>query len=163
MSPEGDGKAATVTPTKLVQTNRHAETIAFLIGVFGLGVNMIAETLLNMGFVLGPCEKAHAGVPWAVVLGSIVLIVPKTIGRATAGKALLETLSTLRLRGRGSATAEVTAHSPGGEEHKVAGIELPPGGGSAEVTIPTHTGDMPTPDEDVEIAQAGKAREDAEP
>lgn len=150
---------------RVIQTNRIAETVAFLIGVFALATHVVVDQLMHLGFRIGPCvpEKAE-GIPWGIIIVSIVLIVPKTIGRATAGQAILAGINaiTLRLTGRGAATATVSAQSPdGGDAKPIAAVSLPSGGGTAVTTVMAPaTAEHPVDvDLAAETARAGKAIE----
>ncbi len=65
--------------------HRTIETIAFALGVVILGAYGLAEALALLGWRLGPHE-GHHGFPWGQVVVATILVAPKLLGRATAGK-----------------------------------------------------------------------------
>lgn len=65
--------------------SRILEDVAFALGIVLLGSYALSETLLNLGWRLGPHEPGH-DFPWGQVLISAIFIAPKLLGRATAGK-----------------------------------------------------------------------------
>lgn len=121
----------------MVRTNRWAETAAFLIGVFGLGFHMIADTLIHLGLRFHCTPVPAPGIPWPIIIGSVALIIPKMIGRAYAGKIILAGIEalTIRLRGRGAAEAIVSAG-----EQEVARVKVEEPGGTAEMKVPGKDG-----------------------
>lgn len=85
------------TPPKMVQrvamftaTKRYRFAEEFFMWSGGLAVLslMVVEIAHRAGFRFGNTEPDH-GFPYGVLIGSIVLVVPKLIGRAFAGKALV--------------------------------------------------------------------------
>lgn len=113
-----------VERTRVVKTNRWAETIAFLLGVLNLSAHGFVESARHWGWTHGDCGE-HAGFPYAVLFISALLVAPKMIGRSRAGAAW--SAMSLRLAGRGPAQATVTMKDPDGEqESKTVQIERPP-------------------------------------
>jgi hypothetical protein len=161
--------------TTMIRTNRTAETAAFLIGVVALGLHMVAEALGHVGYRLGPCTvEPLRSVPWGVLVGSALLIAPKMIGRATAGKIILAGINalTLRLTGKGAATAVLSTQTDGEASRAVAVATLPEGGGTNVVTMTGGNADGLADQHaagladahavDVEVARAGKAKPEGE-
>ena len=65
--------------------HRGIETGAFLLGVLLLAAYGLAETLSMLGWRLGE-HDGHHGFPWGQFVIGGLLIAPKMLGRATAGK-----------------------------------------------------------------------------
>ena len=85
------------TPPRMVQrvamftaTRRYRFAEEFFMWAGGLSVLalMVVEILHRAGVRLGHDEPEHS-FPYGVLIGSIVLVVPKLIGRAFAGRALV--------------------------------------------------------------------------
>ena len=69
-----------------VQTAKDALVIlAFALGVVILGAYGATESLVRLGFALGAHECDH-GFPWGQVIIGVTLVVPFTLGLATAQK-----------------------------------------------------------------------------
>lgn len=67
---------------------RMVETIGFVYALVNLGALMTVEVFHRAGYRFGNTEPDH-GFPYGVLIGSVILLVPKLIGRAFAGKALV--------------------------------------------------------------------------
>ncbi|HYC32258.1 MAG TPA: hypothetical protein VEB59_08215 [Gemmatimonadales bacterium] len=123
--------------SRMARTNRGVETFAFVLGVLNLSLHAVVESLRHWGFTHGKDCPADHGFPYAVLMISALLVAPKMIGRARAGRAW-EAL-TLRLTGRGPAQATVTMQPPArpsGEADPVADGD----------EYPTRTADGDTPE-----------------
>jgi Ni/Fe-hydrogenase subunit HybB-like protein len=59
--------------------------LAFALGVLILGAYGVTESLVRLGFALGAHECDH-GFPWGQVIIGVTLVVPFTLGLATAQK-----------------------------------------------------------------------------
>lgn len=69
-----------------VQTAKEALTLlAFALGVLILGAYGVTESLVRLGFTLGAHECDH-GFPWGQVIIGVTLVIPFTLGLATAQK-----------------------------------------------------------------------------
>lgn len=66
--------------------SRILEDVAFMIGVLVLAAFAITEILPQVGIVLGDCGVIDTGTPWGVFMVGSLLVAPKMLGRATAGK-----------------------------------------------------------------------------
>jgi len=90
-------------------TSRLIEDVGFCVGLGLLGLRGLAEVVPEM---LGPFMtlKPHEHhVPWAILLSSVLLVAPKWLGKATAGKvweALGQGGAKLLARGRPSGPGE---------------------------------------------------------
>jgi hypothetical protein len=71
--------------------HRNVETFGFAVGTFLVLCFGLVEVLHKAGVRLGPGEPDH-GFPWGTMIMATILIVPKVLGRATAGK-LIQTIS----------------------------------------------------------------------
>lgn len=73
--------------------SRYIENGLAIVGILQAGLYGTLEALASVGWRLGKCE-AETGFPWitAFILG--VCVLPKTVGRATAGK-VWETLGAI--------------------------------------------------------------------
>ena len=67
---------------------RLVETAAFILAIVFLFALMTVEVLHRAGARLGTGEPDH-GFPWGIAFGVTVLVAPKLIGRAFAGRALV--------------------------------------------------------------------------
>lgn len=65
--------------------SRLLEDIAFIVGIAIAVLYAIGEFLTSMGWCIKTCNP-HAGVPWMTVVLFAGCVLPKTLGRATAGK-----------------------------------------------------------------------------
>lgn len=65
--------------------HRFAETAAFVLGVLIMASYGVAESLSLLGFRLGQ-HDGHHGFPWGQFVIGALLVAPKLLGRATAGK-----------------------------------------------------------------------------
>ena len=80
---------AVVTTTMVYGPNpihRFVETFAFAGGVILLMLYMVVEILHAAGVRLGAVEPDH-GFPWGTMISASLLVAPKVVGRATAGRA----------------------------------------------------------------------------
>lgn len=69
-----------------VQTAKDAlSLLAFLLGVLILGAYGVTESLVRLGYALGTHECDH-GFPWGQVIIGVTLVIPFTLGLATAQK-----------------------------------------------------------------------------
>lgn len=66
--------------------HRAVETFAFVGGVLLLMTYMVVEILHAAGVRLGP-GPTDEGFPWGTMISASLLVAPKMIGRATAGRA----------------------------------------------------------------------------
>lgn len=94
--------------------HRSAESTGFLVAVAVVALYGIAEAGIHAGLLHPDCHKE--GIPWGMVLLVFALVLPKTLGRATAGDIWRIGLKALwRPRGSSSFTAPgdgpVTAES----------------------------------------------------
>lgn len=69
---------------RVADTGRTVENICAIAGLVVLSTFGLAETLSRLGVTFGPCHE-H-GFPWGQVIAGSILVLPKTVGRATAGK-----------------------------------------------------------------------------
>ena len=54
-------------------------------GGFVLALYAITESLARLGIHFGPCVDGH-GFPWGQLITGGILVMPKTLGRATSGR-----------------------------------------------------------------------------
>ena len=73
-------ESRTVTPF-----SRKVEDGGFLTAIVLVSLWCLVAVLKSAGFKLGPCGKDPTGFPWEFVILCSVLVIPKTVGRATAG------------------------------------------------------------------------------
>lgn len=67
-----------------VQTAKDVLSIlGFLLGVLILGAYGVTESLVRLGYALGTHECDH-GFPWGQIIIGVTLVVPFTLGLATA-------------------------------------------------------------------------------
>jgi hypothetical protein len=179
------------TDPEVIRENRRLETFGFKAGVYLAAFNVVAETALRLGVCFSPgggCAPDQH-VPWFLLALTVILIAPKMLGRARAGRIIEGATGgaisalTLRLTGRGPARVDVTSQTPDGHPQMVASAKLPAGnppGSTSEVTVPVGhqdaaavtvapaapSGPYPEPDApgpllDDDTARAGKATPEA--
>lgn len=84
-----------MSPADILRSNAHRgrwlEDAAFGAGVLVLIAFAAAEVALKLGVHFKPCDAGHvdAGTPWGLLIVAALLIAPKMIGRATAGRVWL--------------------------------------------------------------------------
>lgn len=66
--------------------SRLLEDVSFVLGVLVAVSFAAAEIALKLGVHLGECSHTDSGTPWGLLVIAGILIAPKTLGRATAGK-----------------------------------------------------------------------------
>ena len=66
--------------------SRGLENAAFVVGVLVLAAFALTEVLPQVGIAVGDCEVMDTGTPWGVFMVGSLLVAPKMLGRATAGK-----------------------------------------------------------------------------
>ena len=107
--------SAVITTTARFGPNpihRFVETFAFVGGVLLLMTYMVVEILHAAGVRLGS-QPTDEGFPWGTMISASLLVAPKMIGKATAGRAWSKI--TGRVSGSG-ATAEYEATGGKGGE-----------------------------------------------
>lgn len=67
-------------------TSRNIENGLALVGIAQAGLYGTLEALARSGFTLGAC-KPNSGIPWVTLAIFSGCVLPKTVGRASAGKA----------------------------------------------------------------------------
>lgn len=60
--------------------------LAFILGVVVACGFAFAEIALKLGLHFGPCEHVDSGTPWGLLIIATILIAPKTLGPAVAGR-----------------------------------------------------------------------------
>lgn len=65
--------------------SRTIENVGFLAAVLIAVLYGLAEAASRVGVSLGECGHSH-GIPWGLAIISGALVLPKTVGRATAGR-----------------------------------------------------------------------------
>jgi hypothetical protein len=161
------------TDPEVIRENRRLETFGFKAGVYLAAFNVVAETALRLGVCFSPgggCAPDQH-VPWFLLALTVILIAPKMLGRARAGR-IIE-----------GATGGAISQTPDGHPQMVASAKLPAGnppGSTSEVTVPVGhqdaaavtvapaapSGPYPEPDApgpllDDDTARAGKATPEA--
>lgn len=66
--------------------SRKVEDGGFLAAIVLVSLWCLNAILKSAGYIIGPCRNLDDGFPWEFVILCAVLVVPKTIGRRTAGK-----------------------------------------------------------------------------
>ena len=63
---------------------RAVEAVSFILGVLILAAYGLSEVLVHLGWKLGP--HSDTTFPWGQIIVGALLVAPKMLGRATAGK-----------------------------------------------------------------------------
>ena len=67
-------------------SSRMLEDVAFGLGIFLVGLRGVAEVAHEVAGSLMELREHRHQFPWAFILSCGLLVLPKTVGRATAGK-----------------------------------------------------------------------------
>lgn len=76
--------------------------VAILLGVaYG-----VAESLARLGICIGKCTAFDTSFPWGLLIVMLVLVAPKTLGKATTGQIWTALAGRLSLPGRAEGSAK---------------------------------------------------------
>jgi len=87
----------TAAAQELIEQSRRWENFAFIAGVAILCVHGFAETFVYLCLRMARCTAGSREVPWVQLVIALILIVPKTLGRAQA-RIIMEAIAD-RIRG----------------------------------------------------------------
>jgi len=66
--------------------NRGVENGLAVAGALPLVLYGLGEAAHTVNLCFGECTTSEHSFPWAILLGALVLVLPKTVGRATTGR-----------------------------------------------------------------------------
>lgn len=66
-------------------TGRTIENVGFSVALFVVALYALGEFVHHVGYRIGPCAAEVDSFPWGTFFLATICILPKTIGRATAG------------------------------------------------------------------------------
>lgn len=101
-----------MTSERAVRTHRAIEDYGFIIGLGLMTLFGLAETAVYLAVSLGFVPRVDAPHPWIVILYVLLAVLPKYLGRATAGQVwviLARATGSLISRGKMGATATMPA------------------------------------------------------